>query len=120
MKPDIAIETKGEEKKYIVIDTKWKNIYGNVKNVAMEDLRQMFAYHHYFDAAHCYLLYPGDKKESKGAFTHKSLFSSSDFVSEQKHCGVMVSQVWSRLGGEQRSYLNKNLGEEILGYVFSS
>ncbi len=93
LKPDIVIETKGEEKKYIVIDTKWKNIYGNVKNVAMEDLRQMFAYHHYFDAAHCYLLYPGDKKESKGAFTHKSLFSSSDFVSEQKHCGVMVSQV---------------------------
>src|SRR5690606_16852890 len=45
LRPDIIIETKDAHKKYIVIDTKWKNIYNEVKNVAMDDLRQMFAYH---------------------------------------------------------------------------
>ena len=118
LRPDIILETKGIEKKYIVIDTKWKNIYNEVKNVAMEDLRQMFAYHHYFDADKCFLLYPGIKTKSEGAFAHKGLFSSSTFSGEQKKCGVIVSQVWVKRTDNERSFLNKNVGDEILNYIY--
>lgn len=62
----------------MVIDTKWKNIYDNVENVGMDDLRQMFAYHHYFDAAKCYLLFPGEADLQEGSFTNVSYFKKSD------------------------------------------
>lgn len=112
LRPDIIIEL---DDKRIVIDTKWKNLYNDVKNVGMDDLRQMFAYHHYFDAAECYLLYPGFNSKSEGNFTKKNHFS---YLGE-KSCGVIVSEIWKSdevFSEEQISkvkYLNKIIGSVI-------
>ncbi len=114
LKPDIVIEktNANQEKEYVVIDTKWKNIYGQVKNVNMDDLRQMFAYHHYFDAVKCYLLFPGYENMQEGSFTNQSHFKKDSFG--EKTCGVIVSKAW--VGNEKigKGFLNKEIGTNIL------
>lgn len=111
LKPDIVIEGMiNGEKRYIVVDTKWKNIYDNPKNVSMDDLRQMFAYHHYFEASSCYLLYPGTDSILEGKFSIKSYFNSLGLG--KKSCGILVCQAWSDAG--QKRYLNTDLGVQIL------
>jgi 5-methylcytosine-specific restriction enzyme subunit McrC len=55
LRPDIIIEL--DKKKY-VLDTKWKNLHHT--NPSSTDLRQMFAYLHYFDAKKVALVYPSD------------------------------------------------------------
>jgi len=112
LKPDIVIEklTASIGKEYLVIDTKWKNIYNNVKNVGMDDLRQMFAYHHYFDAARCYLLFPGIDNVENGSFNSQSFFKQS--ILGEKSCGIIISQAWNKEG--KRGFLNKDIGLNIL------
>jgi 5-methylcytosine-specific restriction enzyme subunit McrC len=123
LKPDIVLQKEigndelGNPKyEYIVIDTKWKNIYDDVKNIAMEDLRQMFAYHHYFDASKCYLLYPGTPKkpnDNHGTFTNSTYFKENKLAEIDKKCGVIISQAWLK-NEESKSYLDKNIGVTIL------
>jgi 5-methylcytosine-specific restriction enzyme subunit McrC len=62
IRPDISIK-KGE--KWYILDTKWKLIDSQP---SMDDLRQMYAYHHYFDAEKVALLYPGSTPFVKGIF----------------------------------------------------
>lgn len=77
LKPDIVIEkTRLDGKKeYLMVDTKWKNLHNQTSRVIMDDLRQMFAYHHYFDAAVCYLLYPGEDEFKEGCFVNTSFLT---------------------------------------------
>jgi len=62
LRPDIKIEQNG---KSYICDTKWKLI--NSKP-SVEDLRQMFAYHHYFDAVKTALIYPGQTTEDVSGY----------------------------------------------------
>ncbi|UKT65221.1 McrC family protein [Pedobacter mucosus] len=112
LKPDIVIEKTNDanEKEYVVIDTKWKNIYSQVKNVSMDDLRQMFAYHYYFDAAKCYLLFPGTENLENGNFTNQSYFKKNNLG--DKACGIIISKAW--VIKEKKGYLNKDIGINIL------
>lgn len=121
LKPDIVIE---EDERKIVIDTKWKNLYNDVKNVSMDDLRQMYAYHHYFDAVECYLVYPGATNKSVGSFIKNSHFKND---LGEKSCGVIISQAWKTdnsisiedVEKSNYSYLDENIGGSIfkeLGY----
>jgi len=112
LKPDIVIEktTAMGIREYIVLDTKWKNLHGQLKNVGMDDLRQMFAYHHYFDAVQCYLLYPGVDHLQEGAFYPQSHFEKTDLG--QKACGVIISRAWKE--NQTGGYLNRAIGRQLL------
>ncbi len=72
MRADILIESL--EGKKAVIDTKWKNADGQP---SAQDLRQMFAYHIYYEAQHVALVYPGDSKQIVGYFEPTPMTGSS-------------------------------------------
>jgi len=112
LKPDIIIEKTGHRgtNEYIVLDTKWKNLHGQLRNVSMDDLRQMFAYHHYFDASKCYLIYPGEEYLQDGNFHRQSHFDRRELGT--KTCGVIISKAWK--GETEKSCLNDDIGKQIL------
>jgi 5-methylcytosine-specific restriction enzyme subunit McrC len=63
IRPDIHIEAN--QKNYI-LDTKWKRLTDNRPSV--EDIRQMYAYHHYFEATKVALVYPGELNGLSGKY----------------------------------------------------
>ncbi|MCC5937398.1 MAG: restriction endonuclease [Lunatimonas sp.] len=83
IRPDITIK-KGE--KMYVIDTKWKLVSNEP---SMDDLRQMYAYHHYFSAKKVALLYPGKNPYIQGSFVP----IEKDEPEEGMECGLLFSQV---------------------------
>jgi 5-methylcytosine-specific restriction enzyme subunit McrC len=82
IRPDISIEK--DDKRYI-IDTKWKLIDSQP---SMDDLRQMYAYHHYFDAEKVALLYPGSTPFVKGIFA-KTTQQDPKMIFE---CGLLFTK----------------------------
>lgn len=63
IRPDILIEV---DKTHYVLDTKWKLLTDNRPSV--EDIRQMYAYHHYFKAEKVALVYPGELEGISGKY----------------------------------------------------
>lgn len=103
IRPDIVIEDKANDKS-VVLDTKWK--YQSKPSV--EDVRQMYAYGHYFEAYETYLVYPDQLDSNKVSLTG-GVFAKPDVVSiTNQACGLMKVDLISN--GE----LNKNIGEIIL------
>lgn len=80
IRPDIII--KNEDNSCVVIDTKWKNI-GN-SNPSINDLRQLYVYHEYFNAKKVILVYPGNNKNTMGEYYPTKL--STD---EKKICSII-------------------------------
>ena len=79
IRPDIKIQN---DQGTFILDTKWKNV--NSKP-SIEDVRQMYAYHHYFEAEKVALLYPGEENYISGNFVqvnHKG-------INENQECGLM-------------------------------
>lgn len=82
IRPDITINFGKNE---FVIDTKWKLVE---KRPSIEDIRQMYAYHHYFEAEKVALLYPGENNYISGKFVN---------IKQQKElgnfeCGLLFTQ----------------------------
>lgn len=55
VKPDIVI-SHAQNKKKCVLDAKWKHLLSSKPSV--EDLRQLYVYHHYYEAEKVALVYP--------------------------------------------------------------
>lgn len=102
IKPDIIIFSNGNN---FVLDTKWKLIE---KNPSIEDIKQMFAYHHYFDAKKVALLYPGDSKYIMGSFVD---IRNQNELSNLE-CGLLFTQYKDSVKKWQKQIL-----DEILFWV---
>ena len=82
IRPDITISTNDGD---YVLDTKWKLISNKP---SIEHIRQMYAYHHYFEAKKVALLYPGDALYVVGNFVEiKSQKNLSDI-----ECGLLFTR----------------------------
>ncbi len=82
IKPDITI-IRGKEK--FVLDTKWKLV---TTKPSMDDIRQMYAYHHYFEAEKVALFYPGDYPYVRGKFVDPN----DQKAESDQECGLMFSK----------------------------
>lgn len=102
IKPDVIVSTNNEN---YVLDTKWKLVSNKP---SIEDIRQMYAYHHYFEAKKVALLYPGHATYVTGKFID---------VKEQKRlsdmeCGLLFTQYKGSVKKWQ-----KQIGEEIHHWI---
>jgi 5-methylcytosine-specific restriction enzyme subunit McrC len=82
IRPDIKLQFKG---KNYVLDTKWKLVDNQP---SMEDLRQMYAYHHYFEAEKVALFYPGENEYVSGHFM--DLIKQND--TSEFECSLLFTQ----------------------------
>lgn len=71
MYADIVITNKKDSSQVFVLDTKWKNLEG-LPNASVEDLRQMYVYHHFYEANKVALVYPSqDLKVQEGTYLRR-------------------------------------------------
>ena len=63
LQPDIVIRNKHKKEEAFIIDTKWKLPKNDAASIA--DLRQMYTYGRFWDAARVMLLYPGIRTNKK-------------------------------------------------------
>lgn len=96
LQPDIYIE--GKEK--VVLDTKWKNIgYGNP---SAEDLRQMYAYHKFYEAKKVALVYPGTIVVRNGKYFVEGSEEPSD-----NECSIITIPTEKTIASWQESIANQ-------------
>jgi 5-methylcytosine-specific restriction enzyme subunit McrC len=99
--PDIVIKS---DKSY-VLDAKWK--YMSRIDPSIEDLRQIYVYHHYFNAGKVALVYPGSWENADGRFYK---IKADDII---KECRIMSLEVhndvmrWQKyIADEINSWIN--------------
>ena len=97
IRPDITV---GKGGKYYVLDTKWKLVD---RKPSIEDIRQMYAYHHYFDAEKVALLYPGLKGYISGKFVE---IEKQQNLSN-KECGLMFTEFKDSVRNWQKQIENE-------------
>lgn len=100
MRPDIVITKGTEDKKTFVIDTKWKNIGDN--NPSPDDLRQLYVYHHYYQAEKVALVYPGQSEIKKGNY-----FEIDNEKISKKECNVIPISTNKLISDWQAEMINK-------------
>lgn len=102
IRPDITVSTKGG---IYVLDTKWKLVSSKP---SIEDIRQMYAYHHYFEAKKVALLYPGGSPYVTGKFVD---------INSQKHlCDTECGLLFTQYSGSVKNW-QKQIGEEIQDWI---
>lgn len=102
IRPDIKIIKDG---KNFILDTKWKNV--NSKP-SIEDVRQMYAYHHYFDAKKVALVYPGESSLIDGTFVQ----IKGKPEESKLQCGLMFISSNTNVKSWQ-----KQISTDVLGWV---
>lgn len=85
IKPDIVINKDKEN--CGVLDTKWKNLNGF--KPAIEDLRQMYSYHEYYNAKKVALVYPGAESGIKSGI----FFPTPTYNQMDKECSIILLAV---------------------------
>lgn len=84
IKPDIVLNKGAED--CIVLDTKWKNIFGY--NPSPEDLRQMFVYMKYFNAKKVALVYPSIVSDIRAGKYYEQKKDNPEKISEEE-CSII-------------------------------
>lgn len=79
IRPDIHISIGDRS---FVLDTKWKLVNNKP---SMDDIRQMYAYHHYFNAEKVALIYPGISSSQIGFFQP----IQESYQPENLECGII-------------------------------
>lgn len=102
LKPDIWIE--GPNGGNIVIDTKWKY----QSKVTPDDLRQLYAYLHYFSSYEGYLLYPDQLGNEQIKIDQGHYQGTDNTAHSDKSCGLLFADL---IKSEK---LNKDIGQSIL------
>lgn len=104
IRPDITISDGSDN---YILDTKWKLVD---KKPTMDDLRQMFAYLHYFEAEKVALFYPGGSPYVSGKF--ENLVNFSD-----KESGLLFTEfkssvkVWQeKIGEDVKNWISQKNG----------
>jgi len=108
LKPDIVINRLDGDKETVIVDTKWKFN----ADTSTEDVRQLYAYGHYFRAGRRYLLYPDNNikvevKEGKFYDVHNNEYS------EKERCGLLFVNPFT-----QDKNLDYSIGGNILVALF--
>lgn len=102
IRPDITVSTKVGN---YVLDTKWKLV---ASKPSIEDIRQMYVYHHYFGAKKVALLYPGGAPYVTGKFVD---VNKQNQLSDME-CGLLFTQYKGSVKNWQ-----KQIGEEIQHWI---
>lgn len=107
LKPDLVLSIdQGDSIKQFVIDTKWK--YRT--DVSIQDIRQLYAYLHYFESVEGYLLYPDQVPDSilidKGSFWSRDGKGPSGLS-----CGLMFADLIDD------GKLNREIGSMIVNIL---
>lgn len=101
MRPDIILKCKESQENYI-LDTKWKNLNGY--NPSPEDLRQMYVYHHFYQAKKVALVYPSDQH----SIQRGNYFSSENHLEmSDKECSIMQIATASHIKVWQEDIVNQ-------------
>lgn len=104
--PDIVIKAKSDSRRTFVLDTKWK--YDN--KVSIEDIRQMYAYGHYFYAKQSYLIYPQKIDNVKKVDSKNGSFLEPEGIAiEDQECGLLYVDPIT-----DKNKLDSTIGEQIL------
>jgi 5-methylcytosine-specific restriction enzyme subunit McrC len=102
IRPDIKIMCDG---KNYILDTKWKLVD---RKPTIEDVRQMYAYHQYFDAEKVALLYPGKENYLSGRFVDINKQSSLSDL----ECGLM----FTKHNKSVRTW-QEEIGQQVLDWI---
>lgn len=103
IRPDITIS---DGKSNFVLDTKWKLVD---RKPSIEDIRQMYAYHHYFKAEKVALLYPGNESYKTGNFV--GIITQKPDI--EMECGLMFTQFQTSVKDWQIQ-----IGKEVEKWIF--
>jgi 5-methylcytosine-specific restriction enzyme subunit McrC len=104
LEADIVIN-KGREN-CVVLDTKWKNI-GN-STPSPEDLRQMYAYHIYFDAKKVALVYPNKTHDiTQGNYLKPNKITIKAETDELKECAIILITTENTISNWQKTIFNE-------------
>ena len=94
IEPDIHISRAN---KSFILDTKWKILKDGKPSI--EDLRQMYVYHDYYNANKAALVYPGElHKKTSGKYIHHITRQETD-----KECGIIELSIRSTIKAWQES-----------------
>lgn len=102
IRPDITLSH--DEKNYI-IDTKWKLVE---RKPSMDDVRQMYAYHQYFNAEKVALLYPGKADYISGKFVDK--------IKQKKLTEMECGLMFTKHNASVRQWQNE-INQQVLKWI---
>ena len=105
IRPDILIENGNER---YIIDTKWKKFDG--KNPSVEDLRQLYVYHKYFNADKVSIVHPGMEKIVKGKYYD---IDNNNRLKEE--CSIISIPIKNTIGELQKE-IKKAIFDEWIYY----